>query len=93
MIGSVGKVLKDSGILSASTIKDFWHGSVHCYLTTGHGVRGLPVNNFSKHKGENEIVFPPNQSVLVTRTEKRSDGGINVHGVLLPFQEGQCCPP
>jgi len=92
MQNAVGKVLKDAGIVSASTNPNVWSGNVKMELTVGPGVKGIPVKNFSHYYSENEIVFPPNQSILITKVTKESST-IKVEATIMPFQEGQCCPP
>ena len=91
---SVGKVVQDKGILSTSTDKDFWSGDVHWQMVAGPGVKGLPSKNFSQSgKHEYEVLLPPNTRMLITSVKKDPIGRTVVSSILLPFNEGQCCPP
>jgi hypothetical protein len=61
-------------------------------LTVGPGVKGVPVKAFSKFPSEREVILPPNQRIMVTRTEKKG-AQVVIHAVVLPTLDSQCCPP
>lgn len=87
-----GTVVSDRGILSTSVNSGVWGGQSQLMLSIGPGVRGLPAKSFSHHKGESEVLLPPNQRIMITRVEKKNSTSV-VYGVILPTQDSQCCPP
>jgi len=97
LVGAVGSVVQDAGVISTSTSSDvFSGGKVHWTLTVGEGVRGLPAEGFSEEDGEMEVMLPPNTRYLITSAKRPTTLGyraIDVTAVILPFQPGQCCPP
>lgn len=77
---AVGHVVKEKGLLSTSTNKNKWSGNVHCNITVGHGCKGLAVKKRSAHSGENEVILPAGQNMLitsVTRIKKGTPGYAN----------------
>lgn len=91
---SVGKVVQDKAILSTSTSKEVWSGDVHWHMVAGPGVKGMPAKNFSASgQYEWEVLLPPNTRMLITGVSKSEYGITTVSSIILPFNEGQCCPP
>ncbi len=99
-----GTVLQDPGIISTSTSSTAWSGRVECEMTVGPGVKGLPAASFSYSPGEREVILPPNTRMVVTSIETinlfsqkpvpvKDADGIRMKATILPFHEGQCCPP
>lgn len=87
-----GTVIQDRGIISTK-YSGKWKGNVQWKMVVGPGVRGLPVEKFTVTKGENEIVLPPNTRFMIRSTKKKPGDKLEVEAVILPFHEGQCCPP
>lgn len=91
---SVGMVVQDKGILSTSTNNGTWSGDVHWHMVAGPGVKGVPAKNFSSSgQYEYEVLLPPNTRMLITGVTKNEHGQTTVSSIILPFDEGQCCPP
>jgi hypothetical protein len=86
-----GMVVADRALMSTSSGR-IWYaqgrGGQELYLTVGKGVKGLPIQSIAKEKRETEVLLPPNQRVVITKVD-----GINIHGVILPTEDSQCCPP
>jgi len=93
MKSSIGKVMSDAGVVSTSTNHNCWGGNVHLKITLGPGVKGLPVQKFSKNPQENEVLLVPNTRMLVHKVDTGQYGETVVHMLALPHQESQCCPP
>lgn len=87
-----GKVVADKGLLSTSLRESWsWGGDIQWEMTVGPGVKGIPVDHFSKNKGEDEVVLPPNQRMMIKKVTK-SGWKTVVHAVVLPTTSQQCCP-
>lgn len=88
-----GQVVSDKGLLSTSTDDNVWNGNVHWKMSVGEGVKGMPVEEFTKSTGEQEVILPPNQRILITGITKKNSYTTEIHAVILPTLENQCCPP
>ncbi len=89
-----GTVIADRGVLSTTTSDyDYGSGPVHLTLVAGPGVKGIPARYFSGHPGENEVLLPPNQRILVTKVEVTGSTTYNqvrrIHGIILPTDSSQ----
>lgn len=78
-----GIIVSDKAILSTSIMtmkgKNVWH------LSVGANVRGFPISSVAKFD-EKEVLLPANQKIMVTKTEKKKDGGYSVYGMIMPTE-------
>jgi hypothetical protein len=90
-----GQIIQDRGIMSTSTDPKQWSGSVHLRIRTGPGAKGLPIDKDSVHKGEMEVMLPPNTRMIVRNVipASFSSGGTIIEVDMLPTVDSQCCPP
>lgn len=78
-LASVGKVVKDFGIISTSVNPAVWSGNIHLRITTAPGVKGLyvapnPKNGgsaISKHPGEDEVILNYGTKFLVKKVHTK----------------------
>lgn len=91
----VGQVVSDRGMLSTSARESWsWPGNVEWRMTVGHGVKGSYAKQYSNHKGEDEVILPPNQRMMITKVDVQPYGaGAVVYATVLPTEDSQCCPP
>jgi len=88
-----GKIVSDKGVLSTSTKPEgvFTANNVKWNITIGPDVKGLAVSNVSSHSSEKEILFPPNQRIMV-KSVQRVGAKHYVDAIMLPTLDNQCCP-
>lgn len=69
-----GTVFKDKGFMSTSPTPGTWSGSMQMVITTKKGAKGTPINDWSHHPGENEILFNAGSRLKVTKIEGKESG-------------------
>lgn len=69
-----GTIFKDKGFMSTAPTPGTWSGSMQMVITTKKGAKGTPINDWSNHPGENEILFNAGSRLKVTKIEGKESG-------------------
>lgn len=69
-----GTVFKDKGFMSTSPTPGTWSGSMQMVITVKKGAKGTPINDWSSHQSENEILFAAGSRMRVHKIEGKESG-------------------